>query len=214
MCLSSCEQDAETSKTVLPREQMIRNLMLRSSQDENFKRVLSELTTEHRLVNVLFYEIKLKSTLRLTSGHILGYADNESEQLVTIALAFEVVTHGGGQRFALRIIPVAHLNATQLQSYIIEVLTFINKCDGCVVSVVCDNFPLNQSVYNKFGGPDQVSIEGVSDNLFLVFDYVHVFKNLRNNWISEKLQTLTFRIVSIKYTACWKDIIKLYNEAK
>ena len=118
------------------------------------------MTTEQRLVNVLFDEIKLKSTLRLTSGHIFGYADNKSDQLTTAALAFEAVTHRGVQRFVLRIIPVAHLNATQLQSYIIEVLTFIKKCDGCVVSRVCDNCPLNQSVYNKFGGPGQVSIEG------------------------------------------------------
>ena len=59
-----------------------------------------------------------------------------------------------------------------------------------------------------------MSIEVVSDNLFLVFDYVHVFKNLQNNWISEKLQTLTFTKDSIKYTAGWKDIIKLYNEDK
>ena len=131
--------------------------------------------------------------------------------LATAALAFEAVTHRGGPRFVLRIIPVAHLNATQLQSYIIALLATINKCGGCVVSLVWDICSLNQSVYNKFGGSGQVSIEGVSDNLFLVFDYVHVFKNLRNNWISEKLQTLTFTKYSLKYTACWNDIIKLCN---
>ena len=58
--------------------------MLRSSQDENLKRGISELTTEQRLVNVLFDEVKLKSTLHLTLGHILGYADNASDQLATL----------------------------------------------------------------------------------------------------------------------------------
>ena len=150
--------------------------MLRSSQDEKLKRVFSELTTEQRLVNVLFDEVKLKSILRLTSGHILGYADNESDQLAMAALAFEAVTHRGGPRVVLRIIPVAHFNATQLQNYI-EVLTFIKKCDGSVLSLVCDNCPLNQSVYNKFGGPGQVSIEGISDNLY--FLYLIMFTCLR-----------------------------------
>ena len=40
---------------------MIWNLKLRSSQDENLKRVFSEWTTEQRLVNVLFDEVHLKA---------------------------------------------------------------------------------------------------------------------------------------------------------
>ena len=95
--------------------------MLRSSQDENLKRVFSELTTEQRLVNVIFDEVKLKSTLRLSSGHILGYVDNESDRLATAALAFEAVTHRG-RLFVLLISPVSH-PSTQL-SYKVTLLKY------------------------------------------------------------------------------------------
>ena len=30
------------------------------------------------------------------------------------------------------------------------------------------------------------------DNIFLLFDFVHLFKGIRNNWITEKMQELEF----------------------
>ena len=48
------------------------------------------------------------------------------------------------------------------------------------------------------------------DNLFLLFDYVHIFKNISNNWITEATQELGFYLNDQKYTARWSDIRKLY----
>ena len=48
--------------------------------------------------------------------------------------------------------------------------------------------------------------------LFLIYDYIHIYKNLRNNWISESLKQLSFHIDGREYLACWSDIVNLYEE--
>ena len=50
--------------------------------------------------------------------------------------------------------------------------------------------------------------------LFLIYDYIHIFKNLRNNWITEALQLLSFHIDGREYLACWNEFVNLYEEDK
>ena len=49
--------------------------------------------------------------------------------------------------------------------------------------------------------------------LFLLYDPVHLMKNIRNNWITEKLKLLDFidPVSNQKMTAAWKDIADLYE---
>ena len=62
------------------------------------------------------------------------------------------------------------------------------------------------------GGPGKLSIQYKGDtyNLFLV--YVHIYKNIRNNWITEINRQLSFTMNGEKYLACWSDVIALYRE--
>jgi len=70
--------------------------MSHSVQNSNLQTALNELKPEQRLVNILFDEVKLKSVLRFTAGHVVGHADNRPEKLATSALAFALVCHYGG----------------------------------------------------------------------------------------------------------------------
>ena len=47
---------------------------------------------------------------------------------------------------------------------------------------------------------------------FLVFDYVHIFKNVRNNWITVGNQMLSFVKDGKTYVAYWGDVRALYEE--
>ena len=58
------------------------------------------------------------------------------------------------------------------------------------ISFICDNCPLNQGVYKLLGGPGRVVLDGIE--VFLLYDFVHIMKNLRNNWMTDKLQELSF----------------------
>ena len=80
------------------------------------------------------------------------------------------------------------------------------------MSLICDNAPVNARTFELMGGPGKVSIQYKGDtyNLFLV--YVHIHKNITNNWITEINRQLSFTTNGEKYLACWSDVIALYEE--
>ena len=55
-------------------------------------------------------------------------------------------------------------------------------------------------------------LETIDQYVYLVFDYVHVFKNIRNNWMTVPDQLLSFEHDGTSYIAAWSDIIALYEE--
>ena len=50
--------------------------------------------------------------------------------------------------------------------------------------------------------------------MFLLYDYVHIFKNIRNNWYTELSKELIFTMDNKELLASWKDIETLYNADK
>ena len=61
------------------------------------------------------------------------------------------------------------------------------------------------------GGPGKVHLKNFELSLFLV-SYVHIFKNIRNKWITEENQQLSFSVDGKNYIAHWSDIRELYEE--
>ena len=49
--------------------------------------------------------------------------------------------------------------------------------------------------------------------LYTFYDPVHLFKNIRNHWITEKPQTLTFLDIDTneEVFAYWNDLISIYK---
>ena len=84
----------------IPSVSTIKKLLRASFNDDNIAAIFKELKPQQRLVNVSSDEVKLSSTLRLTGGHVVGYAKNSSqistETLATHSLVIEIVCHYGG----------------------------------------------------------------------------------------------------------------------
>ena len=102
------------------------------------------------------------------------------------------------------------------------VVNIVHESSGLVFLVINDNLRKNQSFFSmmheKYGSLNQFSIHHPVPNLifktlFLLYDPTHLFKNIRNNWLTEKTKSLSFRDPeSQKYiTAKWADIVKLYK---
>ena len=195
---------------ILPKEEVVKDLLNGTCNESTLKELFDTLKSEQRFVNLLFDEVKLKESLIYTGGHIIGNAD-QNEGLASSALVIEMICHQGGPKYVLRVIPVAHLKADQQKQYLLEALDSIIRCGGTPVSLICDNCPLNQNTYKLLGGPGEVSLWPYPNNVFLTYDYVHVFKNIRNNWITEKSKELIFSHEGQEYTACWSDIVRLYE---
>ena len=86
--------------------------------------IFEKLKPQQRLVNILFDEVKLIQAMHFTGGHVLGYANNTSEdlandnnsvELASHALVIEITCHFGGPRYILRVLPVAKLKADSLK---------------------------------------------------------------------------------------------------
>ena len=84
----------------------------------------------------------------------------------------------------------------------------IKNLDGNVVAIVCDDNRTNQSFFRKF---DCISPWLTADNIFLLYDYVHLIKCVRNNWITEKIGELEFTMNVEKRVAKWDDLRKLHQ---
>ena len=202
----------------LPCTKIIKQMLSCSMQDKNLAELFRKLKPQQCLVNVLFDEVKLIQVYRYSGGHVLGCAENESatledgEILATHALVVEIVCHFGGPKYILRVCPVAKLKTDDLKVIIFEGINAIIKAGGSVVSLICDNHTTNQSFYNFLGGPGRVYIDVIGCHVFLVYDYVHIFKNVRNNWITVTDQELSFLMDGKNYTARWADIKALYDE--
>ena len=200
----------------LPRVELLKKLLSNSLHDENLRPLLQELQPQQRLVNILFDEVKLTETLRYSGGHVVGYAQNgsgDAEVLATYALVTEVVCHFGGPKYILRIHPVAKLNSDQLKGILLlEALASVSNAGGTTISCIYDNRNTNVSVYDKSGGASRVFIDILSSHAFLVYDYVHLFKNIRNNWITVPHKELAFTKDGKSHIARWKDIEALYIE--
>ena len=147
----------------------------------------------------------------------LGYATNnpaETDTIATPAISIEIVCHHGGPRYVLRVHPIAKLNATEQYQMLLDAISVIKKNGGVIISLISDNAPTNVKTFKLMGGPGKVTVEleGQVHMLFLVYDYVHLFKNIRNNWITEMTQQLNFTFNGKPYLACWSDVISLYEE--
>lgn len=205
----------KSGSVVLPRVELLKKLLSCSLHDKNLEQLFQKLKPQQRLVNILFDEVKLTETLRYSGGRVVGYAQNgscDTEVLATHALVIEVVCHFGGPKYILRIYPVAKLNSDQLKEILVEALVAVSDAGGTIISCVGDNCNTNVAVYGKLGGPGKAFINAINSHAFLVFDYVHSFKNVRNNWITVQDKELSFIKDGKTYVARWKDIEALYDE--
>ena len=157
----------------------------------------------------MFDEVKLIEKLRYTGGRVIGYAEKvakDQEILATHALVIEIVCHYGGPKYILRIHPVAKLNSATLGKMVLEALLAVYNAEGKTISCVCDNCKTNVSTYTKFGGPGKRMIDAIFSEVFLVFDNIHIFKNIR---IGLRSATRSFRSKKVRK---YSDIETLYQE--
>ena len=104
----------------------------------------------------------------------------------------------------VRLIPHSTTSAQVIYPVIIRVIAVIEQC-GLSVQVLCtDNYPLNVSIFKLFS-PDQRTLEPVvphplfaNRSLVLMFDFVHILKTIRNNWLNLKNETKLLCIQSLK----------------
>ena len=69
---------------------------------------------------------------------------------------------------------------------------------------------MNQAFLKKFD-TNTSSPWQTKDNVFLLYDFVHLMKNIRKNWITEPMKELKFFLDEEEEVAKWTDIENQYK---
>ena len=150
----------------------------------------SQFSQRERHVIVQMDEIHLKSELTYKGGRVLGSSSNTNEPAKTI-FAFMVSSLSKKWSTIVRLLPCSNSSAAELFPIIKMVIEDIERC-GLYVQVLCsDNYSMNVSIFKLFSPTNTLDhvVPHIIDGdrpLFLIFDFVHILKTIRNNWVNQK----------------------------
>ena len=192
---------------------------------ETVLKVFSTLNDKQAYSKVLADEIHIRPSIRSQKTHVIGYSIDEPTKPAKTILALMVCPILGGPAFVARLIPVFSLKHDLLYDQLLKLIKIIHESGGYVFLAITDNLRANISCFEKFrktfGGDFEYSVyHPVKNNifpfLFLFFDTIHLFKNIKSNWITEKMKKLCFHNFETdeELTAEWKHIVDIYKEER
>ena len=116
----------------------------------------------------------------------------------------------GGPTFLFKMVPVKGMDASFLFQQVRDTIDLIKSVNGEPVVVVSDGNRTNQKLFKKF---DTVENKPwlTKDGMFLLYDFVHLMKNIRNNWITEAEGDLHFKLNEKDCSAKWSHLLRLFN---
>ena len=149
---------------------------------------ISNLSSYERNVVLIVYEIYSAQRVEYSSGKLHGIDDG---QVTKTLLCFMVSSVAGPFQDIVCLMPVVNLTSKTLHKYFDSVLQIATNAGLNVVGVSMDNYSANRKFYTELCGRELKSFiaSPVDKNkpLFLLFDTVHNFKKIYNNFLSKKV---------------------------
>ena len=115
-----------------------------------------------------------------------------------------------------RLIPCSSNSAGDLFTVVKSVISNIENCDLKVHAICTDNYPLNINMFKLFSSDGKTLTLTVphpvnqSRKLFLLFDFVHILKSIRNNWLNLKDYDHTFTYQNPLIFPNYDDVNKIH----
>ena len=175
--------------------------------------VFTNLEERQKQYILLVDEVYVKKALLYHGGELFGKAENNKETLANAVLSIMVKCLFGGPTFIFKMVPVKGMSAELMYSQIQQTLDLIRSAGGQMSSIITDGNRTNQKFFKLFDTVDDKPWL-TKDGIFLLFDYVHILKCIRNNWLTELSGELDFQDGGETYTAKWKDLTDLYTHEK
>ena len=97
----------------------------------------------------------------------------------------------------VRLLPLVNPKASDLLPITVQVIKDIEQFGLLVDVIVSDNYPLNVNLFKLLGNSKEIlsHVQHPNNNqrsLYLMFDFVHIIKTIRNNWLNQKDFNCTF----------------------
>jgi hypothetical protein len=187
---------------ILPHKRYLQSISAAFHVDPNLnantKHYLSHisksLTNRELNVSLLLDEIYINKCLTFKAQKIVGCAENNPTELAKTVQSFMISSCFGHFKEIVKLVPVSGLTGEQLKHLVLTVIHFVQQFNFKVTVVISDNNRINQLMFRLFA-PVNYFIENPNFNnlkVFLTYDFVHIFKNIRNNWINLKNHWSTF----------------------
>ena len=174
------------------------------------KNVFENLTECKKLCALMFDEVYVKKALLFHGGSVFGKALNHPSMLAKSVLGVMVESLLGGPTFLSKMLPVTQLNSEFMLDEISKTIAAIEAVNGEVKVLICDKNRVNQKLFKI--------MDAVSDKpwltkagRYLSFDFVHLLKSLRNNWLTERSKELLFYDNGVAKVAKWVHLETLFN---
>ena len=129
-------------------------------------------------------EVYVKQALEYHGGTVFGNAVNDPSKFATSMLRIMLKCLMGGPTFLFKMLPVNGMDAEFLFNQVQDTISLIREPDTTPVAIICDGNRMNQRFFKLFRTKPNKPWETV-DGMFLLFDFVHLLKNIRNNWLTE-----------------------------
>ena len=185
----------------LPHFNTIQKLYSSFGLDNEFTTYLKQASAnfkpQEKNVILQMDEIHVKSDLTYKSGKIIGGSLDPNDPTRTV---FSIMVSSPFRKWStiIRLLPLGSSSAQQLFPTIKSVINDIEQCNFSVQVISTDAYPLNVNLFKLFS-PDH-SLQPVvphpldsTRNLFLIFDFVHILKSIRNNWLNLKNHDKIFK---------------------
>ena len=124
------------------------------------------------------------------------------------------IEKAGGQVRAIisdgnKMIPVAKLNSKFLYQQLQITEENIEKAGGQVRAIISDGNRVNSAYFQKYATlPEEPWVTDAG--VFLLYEFFHLLKNIRNLWLKEKSGELVFEDKDVLRTAKWAVLQNLY----
>lgn len=177
------------------------------------------LKDTEKVVVLLIDEIYISSKLEYRDKAIVGSSINNDEIAKTV-LAYMICSAFGSFQEIVKLLPVQNIKGTEMVPITLDIVKFVQQCGFEVICIVTDNHRINRTMFRqlsddsmKFPNPDYPE-----QTIFLLYDFVHIFKNIRNNWTNLKNENKTFVFPDFEkdemHFAKFSDLTFLYNKEK
>jgi hypothetical protein len=191
--------------------------------------VTQHLTEIERKMYLLIDEIYIAAHAQYKSQIITGFAENREEELATTVMSFMISSAFGRFKEIVRLVPVKNCNAEGLYTMTNEVLNFVQNLNIQVIGIITDNHQINQKLFKMLTATSSEkecfqnpSPSFKDHSIFLIYDTVHLWKNIRNNSVNLINLDKTFVLpdfpsqpsIKKKFHASFSCIRKYYQKDK
>ena len=179
-------------------------------------KAFDSITPQQKYCFLLIDEVKIRPIVAYSGGVLNGMAKNNNNYKASSMLGIMLKCLHGGPSIMVSVTPVHKLNGCYQFEKVKQATALVEQSGGTVLGSITDNHKVNQKYGTFFDRRNTDDFEAIHPMFperpwFLLFDTVHLFKCLRNNWVSEKTQQLTF---DNEIVGNFADIKDLYHDEK